>query len=210
MADTGPRSVRFSLGPTEPVLGHFHGTGIRGGIEWFVRAYGPAAAHTAVMRMPLAHRSALDPHDSALGILGARKYSYAFVGELMRAMSAAVKVDEDTFLRAVVHHGVDATLHTVGRAILRYVVSPKMITSRAQEMWNVFHDCGRITILSQTDHDYLAQITEWPNHDVTVCKMCGEARRRIVEKTGLEVEVRRERCQAWGHDACTYRVKWMK
>jgi hypothetical protein len=40
--------------------------------------------------------------------------------------------------------------------------------------------------------------------------MCGEARRRIVEKTGLKVEVRRERCQAWGHEACTYRVKWRR
>lgn len=211
MADTGPRSVRVSLGPTEPALGNFFGTGIRGGIEWYVRTYGPAAAQTAVMRMGPQHRAQLDPHDSALGILGARKYPYAFVGELMRAMAHAIRKEEDPFLREIVGHGVDATLNTVGRAVLRYIVSPQMILSRAQEMWNVFHDCGRITVLSSNDNEYLAQTSEWPNHDVTVCKMCGEARRRIVEKIGgLTVEVRRERCQAWGHEACTYRLKWRK
>ncbi len=210
MADTGPRSVYVPLGPVEPSLGHFHGTGIRGGIEWYVRTYGPAAAQTAVARMASQHRALLDPHDPALGILGARKYAYAFVGELMRAMANAVRAEEDAFLREIVNHGVDATLNTVGRAVLRYVVSPRMITSRAQEMWNIFHDSGRLTVLSLTENEYVAQTSDWPNHDVTVCKMCGEARRRIVEKTGLIAEVRRERCQAWGHEVCTYRVKWRK
>lgn len=199
-----------SFGPPEPALGHFHGTGLRGGVEWYVRAFGPAAAQTAIMRMPAHHRQQLDPHDPALGILGARKYSYALVGELVRAMTVTVRRDEDAFLRDIVAHGVDATLNTVGRAVLRYIVSPQMIASRAQEMWNVFHDSGRLSIVSMADGEYVAQISDWPSHDTTVCKMCGEARRRIVERTGLRVEVRRERCQAWGHDMCTYRVKWRK
>jgi hypothetical protein len=198
------------LTPSEPALGHFHGTGIRGGIEHFVRFYGPAAAQTAVTKLSSASRALVDPHDPALGILGARKYAYAFVGELMRAMASAVKKEEDLFLRDIVNHGVDATLNTVARSVLRYIVSPQMIASRAQEMWNVFHDCGRIQILSINEHEYLAQMNDWPNHDTTVCKMCGEARRRVVERTGMIVEVRRERCQAWGHEACTYRVKWRK
>lgn len=210
MADTGPRTVRTSGGPPEPAPGNFHGTGIRGGIEWFVRTFGPAAAQTAVTKMSPAYRAQLDPHDAALGILGARKYPYAFVGELMRSMASSVRRDEDAFLREVVAHGVDATLNTVGRAVLRYLVSPQMIASRAQEMWNVFHDSGRIVILSQTDSEYIAQVNDWPNHDTTVCKMCGEGRRRVVERTGVQVEVRRERCQAWGHDVCTYRLKWKK
>lgn len=196
--------------PETAPLGNFFGTGIRGGIEWYVRAFGPAAAHAVVAKLPARYRSQVDPHDAGLGILGARKYSYTFVGELFRTMAAVAKMDEDAFIRDIVNHGVDATLNTVGRAILRYAVSPQMIASRAQEMWNTFHDSGRITILSITDSEYLAQLTDWPNHDTTVCKIGAEARRRIVEKTGLRVEVRRERCQAWGHEACTYRVRWKK
>lgn len=194
----------------ETVRGNFYGTGIRGGIEWFVRTYGPAAAHVAVSRLSPPHRRYVDPHDGALGILGARKYSYAFVGELMRSCAAAVRMEEDAFLRAIVDAGVDATLNTVGRAILRYAVSPQMIASRAQEMWNVFHDSGRITIVSMADSEYVATLSDWPNHDVTVCKMSMEARRRINEKTGLLIEVRREKCQAWGHELCQARVRWRR
>jgi predicted hydrocarbon binding protein len=200
----------MSLVPDVLPLGNFFGTGMRGGLEWFVRTFGPAAAHTVVSRVAPQHRPLLDAHDPGLGILGARKYSYAFTGDLFRTMGLVAKMDEDAFLRDIVNHGVDATLNTVGRAILRYAVSPQMICSRAQEMWNAFHDCGRITILSFADGEYLAQLSEWPNHDTTVCKIGAEARRRVVEKTGLKVEVRRERCQAWGHEACTYRVRWRK
>lgn len=210
MSETAPRSSRLSLVPETAPLGNFYGTGLRGGMEWFVRTFGPAAGHAVVARMPAAHRGQLDAHEAGLGILGARKYSYAFVGELFRTMAITVKMDEDAFIRDVVNHGVDATLNTVGRAILRYAVSPQMICSRAQEMWNTFHDSGRITILSLNDSEYLAQLSEWPNHDTVVCKIGAEARRRILEKTGLKVEVRRERCQAWGHEACTYRARWKK
>lgn len=190
--------------------GNFFGTGLRGGVEWYVRSFGPAAAHAVVARLSPSSRRLVDPHDSALGILGARKYSYPFVGELMRACAAAARQDEDAFLRDIVNAGVDATLNTVGRAILRYAVSPQMIASRAQEMWNVFHDSGRIAIASINDIEYVAQMTDWPNHDVTVCKMAMEARRRVVEKTGLSVDVRREKCLAWGHELCQYRVRWSR
>lgn len=190
--------------------GNFFGTGIRGGIEWYVRTFGPSAAHAAVGRLSPSARRLVDPHDAALGILGARKYSYAFVGELMRSFAVTVRQDEDTFLRDIVNAGVDATLNTVGRAILRYAVSPQMIASRAQEMWNVFHDSGRITIASMSESDYVAHLLDWPNHDVTVCKMSMEARRRVVEKTGLRVEVRREKCLGWGHDLCQFRVRWSR
>lgn len=188
--------------------GNFFGTGIRGGIEWFVRTYGPSAGHAAVGRLSPTSRRLVDPHDPALGILGARRYPYAFVGELMRSFAATVRQDEDAFLRDIVNAGVDATLNTVGRAILRYAVSPQMVASRAQEMWEVFHDSGRIVILSINDSEYLAALSDWPNHDVTVCKMGLEARRRIVEKTGRVVEVRREKCVSWGHENCQYRVRW--
>jgi hypothetical protein len=77
-------------------------------------------------------------------------------------------------------------------------------------MWDVFHDSGRIGLVSMGDAEYVTNITDWPNHDVVVCKISMEARRRVVEKTGYKVEVRREKCVGWGHDLCQYRVRWSR
>jgi hypothetical protein len=36
-----------------------------------------------------------------------------------------------------------------------------------------------------------------------------EVRRRLIERTGRSnVTVRREKCQAWGHEVCSSRVRW--
>jgi hypothetical protein len=117
--------------------------------------------------------------------------------------------DEDRFLRELSAAGIDATLSTVGRIILRYAASPWMLASRAQEIWDTFHDSGRVTIERVSDTEYLAVHSDWPSHDVTVCKVCTESRRRVVEKTGVAgIEVRREKCQGWGHEVCVTRVRW--
>ncbi|MGZ3424660.1 MAG: hypothetical protein ACXVEE_42780 [Polyangiales bacterium] len=202
-----PRSTRT---PESGVsLGNFLGTGLRGGIEWFVEKHGPAAVHAAVTKLSPDWRRLVDPHDKALGILGARKYPYAFVGELMRAMAAAVRTDEDRFLAAIGPAGVDATLNTVARVLLKYAISPAAIAARAQEAWNVFHDAGRLTVIHKSEFEYTSTLTEWPNHDVTVCKLCLFARRRVIERTGAKnVEVTRTKCLAWGHDCCAFRVRW--
>jgi hypothetical protein len=205
--DDAPRSMR---GPdTGTTLGNFLGTGLRGGAEWFVQKHGPAAAHAVCSKLPPMWRKLVDPHDAAMGILGARKYPYAFAGEVMRQMAAAVRADEDRFLREMTIAGVDATLNTVARVLLKYLVSPNDIVGRAQEAWNTFHDSGRVSIVGASTNEYTANVTEWPNHDVTVCKVCAEARRRIIERTGVKnVEVQRVKCQAWGHELCSFRVRW--
>jgi hypothetical protein len=190
-------------------LGNFLGTGLRGGIEWFVQKHGPSAAHAAVTKLSPDWRKLVDPHDEALGILGARKYPYAFVGELLRSMASAVHADEERFLAEIASAGVDATLDTVARVLLKYAISPAAVAGRAQEAWNVFHDAGRLTVLTVSDFEYTSQLTDWPNHDVVVCKLCSYARRRVIERTGVKnVEVTRTKCLAWGHECCAFRVRW--
>ena len=199
---------RISTAPPPPE-GHFLGSGLVGGVQHFTRTYGNVAAHSVIARLSPSARMWVRPNAENFGILGAKKYPYAFVGELVRAMGAAIKKDEDTYAREFAAHGIDFTLETVNRVILRHMVSPRVLAERAQELWTLYHSAGRVVIDWVGKSEYLVSIHEWPAHDVTVCKICMEARRRILEHTRVkELEVRREKCQGWGHDVCTNRVRW--
>jgi hypothetical protein len=190
-------------------FGNAHGTGIRGAVEHFVQKYGPSASHAVIARLGPSAQKYLTPNAPVLGILGTRKYPYPFCGELIRAMAAVVRADEDAFIRELAFAGVDATTNTVARVALRYVLKPADVAERSQELWNIFHDSGRITITDMTDREWLSHLTEWPNHDLTMCKLGVQAAVRIVEKTGVRcVEARREKCIAWGHDYCLTRMRW--
>jgi hypothetical protein len=210
--------VADSIGPPRPATippeaapqpGCFYGTGIAGCVDYFVKRFGPAAAHTAIAKLPRHYRLLVQPHAPTLGILGAKKYPYPFVGELFRSMAAAVHMEEDVFVRQVISAGMDHSLATVNRIALRWASSPASLAGRAQELWNMFHDTGRITIVWKSDNEYVTELADWPNHDVTVCKACVEARRRMLEHTNAkDLEMRREKCVAWGHELCATRVRW--
>jgi hypothetical protein len=193
----------------DELRGKFLGTGLLGSVDYFLKKWGPAAGHAVVAKLSPASRTFVAPNAPSLGILAARRYPYAFVGELFRTMALVARAPEDALIRELTAAGVDATVDTVARVILRYMVSPQTIVDRAQQLWNTFHDSGIITARVVSDHEYIAELTDWPNHDVTVCKVCAEARRRLIERTGAkDVDVTRLQCQAWGHDRCTFRVRW--
>jgi hypothetical protein len=173
---------RISTAPP-PVEGHFIGSGLVGGVQAYIRTYGNVAAHAAIARLSPGSRIWVKPNAENFGILGAKKYPYTFVGELVRAMGASIKKDEDTYAREFASNGIDFTLETVNRVILRHLVSPRALADRAQELWQMYHSAGRVVIEWVGKTEYLATIHDWPNHDVTVCKICMEARRRVVEHT---------------------------
>jgi hypothetical protein len=196
--------------PSAITVGNMFGTGLVGAIEYFEQKYGPSAAHAVITKISPRFRHLVKPNVPVLGILGAKKYPYAFVGELVRAMASAVKAtDEDAFIREIASAGFDRTLNTVARLLMRSLVSPAMVAARSPELWRLFHDSGRLTITELSDRHYLSQIDSWIGHDVVVCKLGVEAGRRVVERTGVtHVEARREKCIAWGHDVCVTRVRW--
>jgi len=203
-----PPRISISTAPPAPDA-HFLGSGLFGGVQHFVRAYGNVAAHAAIARLSPTSRMWVKPNAESLGILGAKRYPYSFVGELVRAMAAAIKKDEDAYCREFAAQGIDFTLETVNRVILRHLGSPRSLADRAQELWQMYHSAGRVVVDWVGKTEYLVTIHDWPSHDVTVCKVCMEARRRIIELThAQDVEVRREKCQGWGHDVCTNRVRW--
>jgi hypothetical protein len=190
--------------------GNFYGSGIVGAIQYFEEKYGRAASHDAIASLQPDHRAFVKPNTPLMGLLPTKLYPYAFIGDLIRNMCRAIKApDEDAFIREITFAGMDATLSTIHRVILRWVATPQDHAKRAQQIWDQYHDAGRVTVLSATDHEYVVQLSDWPNHDVTVCKICLEARRRVLEKTGAKItEARREKCIAWGHDVCVSRYRW--
>lgn len=180
-----------------------------GAIEWYVKKYGAAAAHDVVAKMPARWHGWLKPNAPAWGILGAKKYPYAFCGDLVRTAIQVSRVgDEDSFVREFAAAGIDASVGTVARVLLRYAATPEMLASRAQEAWNLFHDAGRVSV-QVTEHEYQTTITDWTNHDAMVCRISMEVRRRLIERSGRKViESRRDKCVSFGHPLCLVRIRW--
>lgn len=190
-------------------VGNLSGTPMVGALEWYLKKYGNAAGHELVAKMPERWRGWLRPNAPALGILGAKKYPYAFCGDMVRtAMSVLHIGDEDKFIREFAAAGIDASVGTVARILLRYAATPQSLASRGQEAWNLFHDAGRVHVVC-TDNEYTVTITDWTNHDVAVCRISMEVRRRLIERSGRKVlECRRDKCVAWGHPNCVVTLRW--
>lgn len=190
-------------------IGNVRGSAIVGGVEHFTKKYGRAAAHEVFSRLTPTARAWVDPHAPACGLLGTRNYPYAVVGELVRTMQAVSRAPEDDFIRDLVAAGMESAVSTVHRFALRYLVSAKAVAERAPSTWSLFHDCGRVTVLSITDNEYVAETSDWPNHDQTICRLSMEARRYLIERTGVTgARLFRERCKAWGDEVCVSRVRW--
>ncbi|MGZ3422294.1 MAG: hypothetical protein ACXWUG_20080 [Polyangiales bacterium] len=193
-----------------PALGSFIGTPLVAGCDWFNKTYGAKAASEVVARIPERWADLVRADRPSLGILGARRYPYAFVGDLVYTMRVVAQhPDEDRLIHDLAVAGIDGSTSTVMRWLARWMATPRMIAARSQESWSTFHDTGRVTVLSITDHEYLRKVTEWHGHDVIVCKITMEVAAHAIALTGAKnVRGRREGCAAWGHDGCVARIRW--
>jgi hypothetical protein len=209
-------STAASLAPASSSATHFvalgsmAGTPLVGAAAHFVKRYGNVAGLETVVQLPRKWRSFVRPHAPALGLLGARRYPYAFVGDLVRAMSRAVhRFGDPTFTNELAVAGIDAAMDTSARVMLRLAATPQLLASRGQEAWNLFHDTGRVTVRSLGRNEYVSSITHWMNHDDLVCRICLEVRRRVFERTGLrDVRAERLECIATGGSSCVSRISW--
>lgn len=198
-----------SLPATPPSRGNLKGTAVVGGVDWFIKTYGAAAAHEVIARVAPATRAYVTPNTPSLGLLGSRSYPYPVIGDLVRTMGAVAKVAEEEFSRALTAAAVTTAMSTVNRVVVRYLVSVHELARRAPEMWGMFYDSGHLTVLACDDHEYVVQVADWPLHDDTVCRLGMEARRFLVEKTGARhVQLFRDKCVRFGHDVCVSRVRW--
>jgi serine/threonine protein kinase len=191
--------------------GQFRGSALYQATAWFQEKYGNAAAHAVISKLPATMRAHVTPNAPAMGILGARSYPYPFVGELVRTMRHVVRApDEDRFVHDLTYAGLDVLVSTMHRVLLRYLVSPSTFIERRQEIWNLFHETGRVNVVSQTPTSMVVEDADWPNTDAIVCKVNLEGRRKMLELMGLRgADLQRERCRAWGHEACVTRLRWI-
>jgi serine/threonine-protein kinase len=204
-------SIRMGTLSTPAGSGQFRGSALYQATAWFQEKHGNAAAHAVISRLPSTMRAHVTPNAPALGILGARSYPYPFVGELVRTMRHVVRApDEDRFVRDLTYAGLEVLVSTMHRVLLRYLVSPAMFIERRQEIWNLFHETGRVNIVSQTPTSMVVEDADWPNTDAIVCKVNLEGRRKMLELMGMQgIDLQRERCRAWGHETCVTRLRWM-
>lgn len=188
--------------------GRLSGSPLVGAADWFVRKYGAAASHELVIRMSARWPGVLAPHVASLGLLGARRYEYAFVGDFLRTGALVTKTEEDAFIRAMAIAGIEASMSTIARVVARYAATPERLAARGQETWNLFHDSGRVEIVLGP-RDYVTTTRDWAGHDVAVCKNAMEVRRYLLTFGGLRnVVASREKCLSWGHDVCVTRMRW--
>lgn len=194
---------------TSVAVGNIVGTPLVGAAEWFLKKYGQAAGHEVIARVAPRWPNMLAPHAPNLGLLGAKKYPQNFMGDVLRAMIAVTRPsDEDAFIRELSAAGIDASVGTVARILLRLAATPQSLAARGQEAWNLFYDSGRVRV-EVTEREYVTTVTDWANHDAMVCRVSMEVRRRLIERTGRTViECRRDRCVGWGHEACVVRIRW--
>ncbi|MFI5298229.1 MAG: hypothetical protein ACHREM_09040 [Polyangiales bacterium] len=207
---TGTSSAGWRFNPTSEtrlVTGNMIGTPIVGATEVFLERNGPAAGASVVAALPQ-WREHLRPNTPALGLIGARKYPYPFIADLVRTMMHVTHVaDEDAFLREYAAAGIDRSMTTTMRTMLRFT-RPEHLAARGQESWRAFHDTGTVRVTID-GNDYMTRVTDWQRHEVIVCKIAMEVRRRIFERMGLKLTmVRRERCVGWGHEDCVIRIRW--
>ncbi len=190
-------------------VGRMAGTPLVWSARFYAEKYGRAAVGEVVSKIQPQWRSLLDPHADASGLLGARWYPYAFVADYVQTARAVVRAEEDPFVRELAFAGIDGSMSTVMRAMVRWLGTPQSLAARSQESWRLFHDSGIVTVTSQADRELRRSVTEWQGHNVVVCKIVAEVFTRSFGKTGVKnVRVHREECVAWGRDACVFHVRW--
>lgn len=185
------------------------GTPIVGAAEWYAATYGPAAAASVVAELPSEWRSLVRPNTRAIGLLGAKRYPYPFVGALVTTMAKVVHANDiDAFIEEVSNAGIDAAMGAGMRIVLRYGATPERLAAHAQESWDMFHDSGLVRV-TVSEKEYVSETTAWANHDPVVCKICLYVRKRILSRAGMRNMVGfRDKCQSWGHDRCVHRIRW--
>jgi hypothetical protein len=190
--------------------GGFRGSSLHHSIAHFEKKYGPSSAHAVIARMPPQWRGLVRPNAPSLGILGARVYPYPFIGDLVRTMrDVANAKDEDAFVRELVNAGLDVLVGTMHRVLVRWLLTPSTFLSKRQEIWELYHDAGKLTVLAETDKHFVIEDAEWSNRDPIVCKINFEGRKRMLELMGKRgIDGRREKCRAWGHETCETRFRW--
>ena len=185
------------------------GAGLIGAIDMCLDRFGRSASHEVIARLSSAGRALVSPHAPSMGIAPGRLYPYAVVGEVFRTYAKVVSVPEDVLIRDAAIAGVDRNLSSLNRALLRYLVTIDNVAARAQQTWDMFHDSGRLVIAVSGRNEYVVETHDWPNHDVTVCKLSMEGRRHVVELSGKKSpKLWRDKCQAYGQHICVSRVVW--
>jgi predicted hydrocarbon binding protein len=167
--------------------------------------FGPAAKDAVMRRLSDADRELLS------GILlPITWYPLAPFGRLLRAMDGELGRGDFTLVTERGEWTATRDLHTLRRAVLKFVSIPWVIQKGAS-LWHQFHDTGRWEVRQMDPEHAIAELHELGVVDEAICASIGGWILGLAKLSGdgKVVDLRHTTCRAKGDPACVYELRWV-
>jgi predicted hydrocarbon binding protein len=164
--------------------------------------FGPAAKGAV-----LKHLSAEDREMYAGIMLPITWYPLAPFGRLLRAMDGELGRGDFTLVAERGEWAATRDLHTLRRAVLKFVTIPWVIQKGAS-LWPQFHDTGRWEVRQIDSSKAIAELHDLGVVDEAICASIGGWIKGMANLSGDKVELKHTKCRAKGEPSCAYEVQW--
>jgi predicted hydrocarbon binding protein len=165
--------------------------------------FGAEAKGAVLRRLPEADREML----SGI-VLPITWYPLAPFGRLLRIMDGELGKGDFSLVTERGIWTATRDLHTLRRAILKFVTIPWVIQKGAS-LWPQFHDTGRWEVRQMDPEHAIAELHDLGVVDEAICASIGGWIIGLASLPGdRKVEVRHAKCRAKGDPACVYEVQW--
>jgi predicted hydrocarbon binding protein len=167
--------------------------------------FGPAAKDAVMRRLSDADRELLS------GILlPITWYPLAPFGRLLRAMDGELGRGDFTLVSERGEWTATRDLHTLRRAVLKFVSIPWVIQKGAS-LWHQFHDTGRWEVRQMDPEHAIAELHDLGVVDEAICASIGGWILGLAKLSGdgKVVDLRHTTCRAKGDAACVYELRWV-
>jgi hypothetical protein len=181
-------------------------------LRWYARTHGMRRLHEAVASLPPHLRAlVIDPERETLGLLSGSWYPTPLITCVFRHMTKDLSPAAVQRLAAdAVEHSVGTTLTGVYRAIIRVLVSPKMVADHYQKLWRLYHTTGECKVIVHSPTHQEMRLSHWPAHDSFICLMNLYATKLILETVGCRgVSVTWDKCVDRKDPYCAYSQTWI-
>jgi hypothetical protein len=191
-------------------LGHCKGGAFRELVRYYTGRYGSSQLATAVLSMPEAFRSELDPSSPTLGIVTSAWYDARTVHSLLDALTNGLTLTERRELAMDASTAVmKSTLHGVYRLLFRLMATPERYARHAPKLFSAYYDRGRIEVINGQPTCAVITTFDWTTHHPFICLLNWGAAKTIYSEMGCRnVRVERTHCVDGGATSCRFIVTW--
>jgi serine/threonine protein kinase len=199
--------VRSSVSPlVDAGRGHFKGTALRAGVQWFAETYGAEALAGVVASASADLRAAVREEDPGLGIIPSSWYDVRVVGELLELFErAAANPDPEAHWVALTQAIARDHVHGVYKSLFRLVTSPPLLEANAQRVWRTYCDEGTLTAREVRSGELRFEVRGITVHHGQTCRAVGYVIQQALREVGYRgLVVERTQCLGEGHALCAF------